>query len=62
MCIRSYKHTSLVPLDNQSNIAAIVGGVVGGLVALGVIVSVSLLVGITATVAWKRGKYNQLIN
>ena len=27
-------HTPLVPLDNRSNFAAIVGGVIGGLVAL----------------------------
>ena len=52
----THAHTPLVPSDNRSNIAAIAGGVIGGLVVLGVIISVSLLVGIT--VAWKRGKYN----
>ena len=29
----------LVPLDNRSNTAAIVGGVVGGLVVLGMVLS-----------------------
>ena len=39
----THTHTPLVPLDNRSNIAAIVGGVAGGLVALGIM---SLLSGI----------------
>ena len=53
---RAHTHTSLVPLDNQSNIAAIVGGIVGGLVALGITVSVSLFFDIAAAVnVTKRG-------
>ena len=48
------------PLDNQSNIAAIVGGVVGGLVVLGIIVLLGLVFGITVAVkSRKRGtSYN----
>ena len=46
-----HAHTSL---DKQSNIAAIVGGVVGGLVALGIIVLVGLLFGITVAVKLRK--------
>ena len=47
----------LVPVDNTSTIAAIVGGVVGGLMVLGIVVLVSLVFGITvAAKLRKQGK------
>ena len=56
----THTHTSLAPLDNRSNIAAIVGGVAGGLVALGITVSASLVFGIT--VAMKLRKRGTSLN
>ena len=52
-----------VPSDNRSTIATMVGGVVGGLVALGIIVLVSLIFGITVAVKLrKQGKYSIIVS
>ena len=49
-------HTPLVPVDNRSNFAAIVGGVIGGLVAL-VTMSLFSCIIIVAVKLSKQGKY-----
>ena len=55
MTVYTHTHTPLVPLDNRSNTAAIVGGVAGGLVALGIMSLLSIIVTMKLS---KRGKYS----
>ena len=51
-------HTPLVPSDNRSNIAAIVGGVAGGLVILGILSLLSGIIHVVAVKLSKRGRYS----
>ena len=57
-CVHTPTHTPLVPLDNRSNIAAIVGGVAGGLVVLGIMCLLSGIIHVVAVKLSKRGRYN----
>ena len=54
-CVHTHACTPLVPSDNKSTIAAIVGGVAGGLVVLGILSLLSGIV-IVAVKLSKRGK------
>ena len=63
VCTNACTHTHNImhthtPLDNQSNVAAIVGGVVGGLVVLGII---SLIFGIIIVAIKLRKRGTSLI-
>ena len=60
MCKHTHTHTSLVPLDSSCtcSTAAIVGGIVGGLVALGIMCLLSSIIMIVAVKLSKQGKYN----
>ena len=56
----THAHTSLVPLDSSytCSTAAIVGGIVGGLVALGIMCLLSSIIIIVAVKLSKQGKYS----